>query len=134
MVEHEQRRRLVESLRETGMQVRESQGDGEDYIYVPLLDTGVTPMINTAQDPELRSYFQQSGKSWPHRAYLWICTSGDSPPWRVGVIGHNGESDTDYTPEEWQEGITIEEAVEAYNRLWDARDTLLNNFIGKLSK
>jgi hypothetical protein len=134
MAGHEQRQRLVEALRQTGMQVREPEAEDRDFIYLPLLDTGVTPMINTAQDPELRSYFRQSGKRWPQRAYLYICTAGESPPWRIGVIGHNGETDEDYSPEEWQEVDSVEEAVEAYTRLWRARDTLLNSFIGKLSK
>lgn len=133
MTEHEQRQQLIEALRQTGMQVRESEDDNENYIYVPLLDTGVTPMINTAQDPELRSYFRQSGKRWSTRAYLWICTSGESTPWRIGVIGHNGETDEDYIPEEWQEVNSTEEAVEAFNKMWDSRDTLLNAFIGSLS-
>jgi hypothetical protein len=131
MAEHEQRQQLMDALRQTGMQVRESEDEG--YLYLPLLDTGVTPMINTAQDPELRSYFRQSGKSWPQRAYLHVCTRGDAPPWRIEVIGNNGERDEDYTPEEWQEVSTIEEAVAAYNKLWDSRDTYLNSFIKLLS-
>jgi hypothetical protein len=133
MVENEKREQLIQALKETGMQVREPEADGEDYIYVPLLDTGVTPMINTTQDPELRSYFRQSGKRWPQRAYLYICTRGNSPPWRIGVIGHNGITEEDYAPEEWKEVNTIEEAVEAYNKLWDSRDTFLNSFIKTLS-
>lgn len=131
MAEHEQLQQLMDALRHTGMQVRESEDEG--YFYLPLLDTGVTPMINTAQDPELRSYFRQSGKSWPKRAYLYIRTRGDGPPWRIGVIGNNGEREEDYTPEGWQEVSTIEEAVDAYNKLWESRDTYLNSFIKSLS-
>jgi hypothetical protein len=133
MAEHAQRQQLVETLRQTGMQIREHDEEGNDYIYLPLLDTGVTPMINTAQDPELRSYIRQSGKRWSQRAYLYICTAGSTPPWRIGVIGHDGETGEDYTPEEWQEVETLEEAVEAYNKLWKSRDSLLSAFIGKLS-
>jgi hypothetical protein len=130
-----QRQELVDALKQAGMEAAEfTAPDGKTYVVQPLLDTRVEPMINAARKPELRSYFNKAVRSWHYPAYLFICSGSTSPPWSVGVIGHDGRTDDDYTPDEWAEAETTDEAVEQFRRLWNNRDSLLNAFIGDLTR
>jgi hypothetical protein len=103
---------------------------GKSYVVLPLLDTSVDPMIVAAEDPELRAYFRNSAKTWPEPARLYICSGSSQAPWQVGVIGHDGRSGEDYTPDEWKQAETVEQAVEEFRGLWENRDALLNAFVG----
>lgn len=131
----EQRRQLIQALNESGMAAREFIArDGKKYVVVPLLDTSVTPILSAAQDPELRAYFRNSAKAWPHPAYLHICSGSPSAPWEIGVIGHDGQSNEDYTPEDWETANTLGEAVKAFEKRWEGRDALLNAFTGDMAR
>jgi hypothetical protein len=129
------REELIEALRQAGMKASTFTGsDGKTYVIIPLLDTRVSPMINAAKDPELRSYFKNAASRWPSLAYLFICSGSSTPPWEVGVIGHNGETDEDYTPNEWVQSSSTGDAVEQFRKMWRNRDTLLNAFVGDMLK
>lgn len=124
----------MDALEAEGMTPTEfTASDGTAYVILTLLDTRYDPIIIPAEDPELRAYFRKSAKEWPHPAYLYICSGSSAAPWRIGVIGHDGMTDEDYTPDEWKEANSINEAVEEFRNLWDNRDALLNTFSGDLS-
>lgn len=127
------REQILQALKEAGLGAREYRDpQGREQVIVPVLDTGVTPAIIAAQDPELRTYFRKTARDWPHRAFLYITTMGQAGSMEVGVVGHNGETDEDYLPEEWGQVETVEEVVEAFQGLWRTRDALLNAFMGDL--
>jgi hypothetical protein len=126
-----QRDALKQALTDAGMTPTEfSDRQGKSYVVVPLLDTRTDPIIIPAEDPELRAYFRSSAKTWSYPAYLYICSGSTRAPWQVGVIGHSGHTDEDYTPDEWKDAATIEQAVEEFQGLWANRDALLNAFVG----
>jgi hypothetical protein len=129
-----QREALKNALRGAGMTPTDfAAPDGTQYVVLPLLDTRFDPIIIPAEDPELRTYFRKSAKAWRNMAYLYICSGSTGAPWRIGVIGHNGETDEDYTPDEWKEASTIEEAVKEFRNYWENRDALLNAFSSDLA-
>jgi hypothetical protein len=129
-----QRQALLEALNEAGMKPTEfTAKDGTQYVILTLLDTRFDPIIIPAEDPELRAYFRNAARNWPHLAFLYICSGSSGAPWRIGVMGHNGLTDQDYTPDEWKEVETVEEAVKEFRGLWENRDALLNAFAGDLS-
>jgi hypothetical protein len=129
----DQRAELQQALEEAGMRANTfTARDGKEYLVLPLLDSRTDPMTIAAEDPELRSYFLKAAREWEDVAYLFICSGGQSAPWKIGVIGYNGYTRKDYYPGDWQEAADTGRAVEEISNLWDNRDALLNEFIKEL--
>jgi hypothetical protein len=127
------RLKLIEALREAGLTASEIEDkNGKKRVIVPLIDTGVEPFIIASRRPELRTYFRKTGKEWPHRARLYICSASEGAPFEIGVAGHNGLTGEDYTPADWKPVETIEEAVAEFQNLWKSRDAYMNAFIADI--
>lgn len=124
--------KLVQALVESGLEAHQFKTEEKSiYVVVPILDMGAENPIVKAQSPEVTGYLGQAAESWDYEAYLYIAASGESEPCKVGVLGRYGETGELYRSDEWMEVSSTDEAVAAFWKLWDQRDSLVSVFTGR---
>lgn len=118
---------LIEALNRRGMMAREDE-NGE--VILPLIERNTTADKVEARNPEVRAYADLATTNQAGDAALFV-TIQDMPfPARVGVIGQNSGG-VSYRSDDWYSVASLDEAVEAFENLWNQRDTYLSSFSGQ---
>lgn len=124
-----QRANLITALMERGLDAWElNSGGGTMHVIVTLLDYTVDPPINAAQDEVLHSELQKAAETWPYAANLYIATNSLQTDCEIGLLGVDGRTDAQATTEKWEPVGTLEEAVDAFQRYWNDRDSWLRTY------
>ena len=122
----EQREELIQALQAAGLEAGEwDSGGGITHVIVPLLDPYTVPPTINAQDPGLRSEFEDGLRIWPYEASLYIATNSLQTPCEIGLMGNDGQTGRQAATAEWKPVGSIEEAVSLFQRFWSERDKWL---------
>lgn len=123
---------LVTALNEAGLGAREFAGQsGRSRVVVPILDMTAETPVTDAENPEIRAYLSNTAESWGNNGYLYIAAEESGNTCQIGVIGVNGETGEEYRSEEWERVDSFEEAIRAFNNLYEQRDTFISIFTGR---
>ncbi len=119
---------LIKALNRRGMRAREDE-NGE--VILPLIERNTSVDEIEARNPEVRAYADLATTHPAQDAALFVTTQDMPFPARVGIIGQNSGGGVSYRSDEWYSVTSLDEAVEAFENLWNQRDTFLSSFSGQ---